>query len=70
LAAGAGLAVLASAGTVVYLVVAYAYPELTRRLPRSRGRPVTLRVTYLDSRGILRRVLAACTDAGFAVWAQ
>jgi putative Mg2+ transporter-C (MgtC) family protein len=40
MAAGAGRAVLATAGTAVYLVVAYAYPELTRRLPRSRGRPV------------------------------
>jgi putative Mg2+ transporter-C (MgtC) family protein len=67
MAAGAGLAVLATAGTVAYLLVAYAYPELTRRLPRSRGRPVGLDLTYLDGRGILRTVLASCTDAGFAV---
>jgi putative Mg2+ transporter-C (MgtC) family protein len=45
MAAGAGLAVLATAGTATYLLVAYVYPEITRRLPRSRGRPVTLRVT-------------------------
>jgi putative Mg2+ transporter-C (MgtC) family protein len=67
MAAGAGLAVLATAGTATYLLVAYVYPEITRRLPRSRGRPVTLRVTYLDGRGILRGVLASSTDAGFAV---
>jgi putative Mg2+ transporter-C (MgtC) family protein len=67
MAAGAGLAVLATAGTATYLLVAYVYPEITRRLPRSRGRPVTLRVTYLDGRGILRDVLASSTDVGFAV---
>jgi putative Mg2+ transporter-C (MgtC) family protein len=67
MAAGAGLAVLAIAGTATYLIVAYAYPELTRRLPRSRGGPVALRVTYLDGRGILREVLQSCTEAGFAV---
>jgi putative Mg2+ transporter-C (MgtC) family protein len=67
MAAGAGLAVLATAGTAVYLLVAYGYPQITQRLPRSRGRPVALRVTYLDGRGILRGVLAACTDAGFAI---
>jgi putative Mg2+ transporter-C (MgtC) family protein len=67
MAAGAGLAVLATAGTATYLLVAYVYPEITRRLPRPRGRPVTLRVTYLDGRGILRDVLASSTDVGFAV---
>jgi putative Mg2+ transporter-C (MgtC) family protein len=67
MAAGAGLGVLATAGAVVYLFVAYAFPVLTRRLPRSRGRPISLRVTYLDGRGILRAALASCTDAGFAV---
>jgi putative Mg2+ transporter-C (MgtC) family protein len=67
MAAGAGLGVLAAAGTVIYLLVAYVYPQLTRRLPRSRGRPVLMRVTYVDGRGILRDALASCTEAGFAV---
>jgi putative Mg2+ transporter-C (MgtC) family protein len=67
MAAGAGLAILATAGTVAYLVVAYAYPELTQRLPSSRRRPVGLDVTYVDGRGILRTVLASCTEMGFAV---
>ena len=45
MAAGAGLGVLATAGTLIYLFVAYAFPVITQRLPRSRGRPVSLRVT-------------------------
>lgn len=67
MAAGAGLGVLAVAGTLAYFLVAYGYPELARRLPRSRGMPVTLRVTYLDGHGILRDALASCTSAGFSV---
>jgi putative Mg2+ transporter-C (MgtC) family protein len=66
-AAGAGLAILAAATTAAYFLIAYAYPALALRLPRSRWASQSLRLTYLDGRGILRDALALCTAAGFAV---
>jgi putative Mg2+ transporter-C (MgtC) family protein len=66
-AAGAGLAILAAATTAAYFLIAYAYPALALRLPRSRWSSQSLRLTYLDGRGILRDALAMCTAAGFAV---
>ena len=66
-AAGAGLALLATATTAAYFLIAYAYPALVLRLPRSRWASQSLRLTYLDGHGILRDALALCTAAGFAV---
>lgn len=65
--AGAGLPILASATTAVYLVVAVVYPEITRRLPRSSTAISMLRVRYPDGRGILRSLLEVATDLGFAI---
>jgi putative Mg2+ transporter-C (MgtC) family protein len=67
MAAGGDLPLLAVAGTASYFLVAYAYPELARRLPRSRLAPSLVRLTYLDGRGVLRDVLRVCTQGGFAV---
>jgi putative Mg2+ transporter-C (MgtC) family protein len=67
LAAAAGQGILAVAGTVTYLVVAFAFPLLTRRLPRPRSALRAVQVTYVDGRGILREAIARCTAAGFAV---
>lgn len=67
MAAGADLAVLAIFTTLVYLVISYAFPVVERWLPLSRDAPSNLQVTYLDGRGILRRVLAVCAEHGFAV---
>jgi putative Mg2+ transporter-C (MgtC) family protein len=47
-AAGAGLAVLATATTAAYFLIAYGYPGLADRLPRSRWAAQSLRLTYLD----------------------
>jgi putative Mg2+ transporter-C (MgtC) family protein len=66
-AAGAGLPVLAALSTGIYLLVTLAFPLLTRRLPRSSTAVSALRVRYPDGRGILRRILAAATDLGFAI---
>ncbi len=41
--------------------------ELARRLPASPYAPSALRLVYEDGRGILRRVLAACTSRDFKV---
>jgi putative Mg2+ transporter-C (MgtC) family protein len=66
-AAGAGLPLLAAAATGGYLVAALAFPQLTRRLPRSGTAISLLRVSYPDSRGILRQILQLATERGFAV---
>ena len=66
-AAGAGLPVLAIMATAVYLVVALAFPLLTRRLPQSATAMSIVRVRYPDGQGILRDVLELVTARGFAV---
>ncbi|MDR0343383.1 MAG: MgtC/SapB family protein [Nocardiopsaceae bacterium] len=66
-AAAAGLPILAALTTVIYFLVALAFPQLTRRLPRSQTAVSGIQVRYPDGRGILRRVLAAATDRGFII---
>jgi putative Mg2+ transporter-C (MgtC) family protein len=67
-AAGAGLPVLAAVAAGAYLlIVALAFPALTRRLPRSPTAVSTLRVRYLDGKGVLRRLLQAVTAQGFTI---
>jgi putative Mg2+ transporter-C (MgtC) family protein len=66
-AAGAGLLVLACAVASAYLLVAFVFPHITRRLPRSPAEGVLLRVSYQDGRGLLRDIVQECTGAGFHV---
>jgi len=67
MAAGAGLVLLAVAATIVHLVVTLGYTPLIRRLPPSRISLTSIEVSYQDGRGVLRDVLAATTDLGYAV---
>ncbi|HEX4011511.1 MAG TPA: MgtC/SapB family protein [Solirubrobacteraceae bacterium] len=67
MACGAGLVILAVVATLGHFVVVFLYPYAARALPRSRYVSFGLRVIYEDGRGILRDVLAACTDAGFSI---
>lgn len=66
-AAGASLPLLAIATTVAYFLVVYTLSPLARRLPASPYAPSAVRVDYEDGRGVLRRVLAACTSRDFKV---
>jgi putative Mg2+ transporter-C (MgtC) family protein len=66
-ACGASLPVLAIATTVAYFAVVFGLAPLARRLPASPHAPSALRVVYEDGRGILRRVLAACTARDFKI---
>jgi putative Mg2+ transporter-C (MgtC) family protein len=67
MACGGNLPLVALATTVVYFVVAYAYPQLVPLLPRSRDAPSELRLVYLDGQGILREVLTECARRGFSI---
>jgi putative Mg2+ transporter-C (MgtC) family protein len=67
MAAGAGLWLLAIAVTLGHFVVVFAFTPLAARLPRSKYAPSRLRLTYVDGRGVLRRVLEECTARKFTV---
>jgi putative Mg2+ transporter-C (MgtC) family protein len=67
MACGAGLPLLAMAVVALYFVAIYAFPALAGRLPSLARGPSTLRVSYEDGRGVLRRVIEACTGHGFQV---
>jgi putative Mg2+ transporter-C (MgtC) family protein len=68
MAAGAGLDVLAVAVTGIHFIVAYGYTPLARRLPRSRYATSQMRIVYQGQRGVLRTVMAHCTQQrGFTI---
>jgi putative Mg2+ transporter-C (MgtC) family protein len=48
-------------------MVAAAFPAITRRLPRSATAVSSLRVRYLDGRGVLRQLLQVVTSHGFTI---
>jgi putative Mg2+ transporter-C (MgtC) family protein len=70
MAAGAGLPVLACLVTGAHFLVVYGLTPIVRRVELFTGRaqaPSLLRITYRDREGILRRVLALCTQNGLVV---
>jgi putative Mg2+ transporter-C (MgtC) family protein len=67
MACGGDLPLIAVATTLIYFLVAYGFPSLVRRLPRSRYAPSELRLVYLDGRGILREALSECAQRGFSI---
>jgi putative Mg2+ transporter-C (MgtC) family protein len=67
MAAGASLLLVATATTVIYLVIALGFPPVLRRLPRPRFSSSVLRVTYEDGRGLLRTIVQLCTAKGFHI---
>jgi putative Mg2+ transporter-C (MgtC) family protein len=67
MAAGAGLPILAVLTTAAYFLVVYGYTPVVRRLPGSSYAPSSLRLSYWENQGVLRRTLAECTERGFVV---
>jgi putative Mg2+ transporter-C (MgtC) family protein len=66
MAAGAGLWLLALVVTALHFVTVYVYTTVARRLP-GRETAAHLRITYLDGRGVLRRILDTMTSTGWQV---
>lgn len=66
-ACGAGLPVLAVAGTAAHYLVTRGYRPLARALTRRSSAPRAVHVSYAEGRGVLRTVLTRCTERGFAV---
>ena len=67
LAAGGDLPVLATAGTVAYLMVSLGYPYITRYIPGTEALISPLLITYVDGAGVLRTLVAECSAFGFAI---
>jgi putative Mg2+ transporter-C (MgtC) family protein len=67
MACGAGLPILAVAVTAGHFIIIAIFPVIEKRLPRSRWAGVPLRISYWDGRGILREVLAVCSQQEFSV---
>jgi putative Mg2+ transporter-C (MgtC) family protein len=67
MACGAGLPILAIAVTGGHFVVIALFPAIERRLPKSRWAPSSLQISYRGGQGVLREVLAICTQHDFAV---
>ena len=67
MACGAGLLRIALVVKAAHFIVVMLYPLIARRLPRTSLTETTVRVVYRQKKGILRTILAECTDHGFAV---
>jgi len=67
MAAGAGLPLLALLVTGLHFVTVVAYRPLGRVLATHGHGERTYRVTYEDGRGVLRGLLARCTERGWSI---
>ncbi|EIV95409.1 MgtC/SapB family protein [Frankia sp. QA3] len=67
MAAGAGLPLLAVLVTALHFVVVYGYTTLANLILRGQPVDVRLTVTYLDGRGVLRRLLGTATGRGWTL---
>jgi putative Mg2+ transporter-C (MgtC) family protein len=67
MACGAGLRLVAVLATVGHYLIVFGLAAVARRLPRPRWAPRELHLVYRDGRGVLRRVLMACSERGFTV---
>jgi putative Mg2+ transporter-C (MgtC) family protein len=67
MAAGAGLPVLAVGTTVGHFLITAGLPPVARALASRRAELPVLRLDYFDGQGVLRTVLSACTEQGWAV---
>ncbi|GAB3582776.1 MgtC/SapB family protein [Amycolatopsis endophytica] len=66
-ACAAGLPLLALVVTAAHFLVVYGYPPLVRVLTRSSPATATVRLTYRDGEGALRRILELATRSGYSV---
>lgn len=65
MACGAGMLSLAILLTALHLLTLFVVAPLVRRIPNADRRR-TLRITYLDGKGVLRDIISVATTQGFA----
>jgi putative Mg2+ transporter-C (MgtC) family protein len=67
MAAGAGLTMLACAVTALHFVIVFGYPVLRQWLAGTGRVAASFTVIYEGHRGVLRDLLAVCTDRGWSI---
>lgn len=67
MAAGSGMFVIAPATVVLYLLIMTAASPLSKRLPKAKSSAHSIKIRYVDGRGILREIIKAVADHGLAV---
>lgn len=67
MAAGSGMFVIAPAAVLLYLFIVAGVPPLSKRLPKARSAAHSVKIRYVDGRGILREIIKAVADHGLAV---
>ncbi|NHO34112.1 MgtC/SapB family protein [Acetobacter fallax] len=67
MACGAGLLELAVATTAAHFLIMFVFPRLTRNIPQQRRTAAQIAVSYIDGKGVLRRILVECTRLRFAI---
>ncbi len=67
MAAGAGLHLLATAVTGLYLIVMFGIRPLSNRMPHARSTICVYTVRYLDGHGVLRELMEAIAKVGLKV---
>ena len=67
MACGAGLPLLAIATMVLHVIVMFVFPKIVDLLPRQGRTTSTLRIAYVDGRGLLRAILVTATRLRFSI---
>lgn len=67
MAAGAGLWLLALVVTALHFLTTYGYTRIIHLFPGARSTALQLNLSYLDGKGILRRILTVATEQGWTV---
>lgn len=67
MAAASGLYVIATAVTVLYLLIMVGIRPLSERIPHAKSTSCSYTITYLDGHGVLRDIMQAIAKAGLKV---
>lgn len=67
MAAGSGMFIIAPATVLFYLIIMTAVSPLSKRLPKAKSSAHSIKIRYVDGRGILRDIIKAVADHGLAV---
>lgn len=67
MAAGSGMFIIAPATVLLYLLIVAGVSPLARRLPKARSSAHSVKIRYVDGRGILRDIIKAVADHGLSV---
>lgn len=67
MAAGAGQYIVATAATLIYLLVAFGVRPISARMPQAKSTHEVFNITYWDGQGVLRKVMEIIAEHGITV---